>query len=129
MNIRAIASLTLASAFALAASAAFAQDADTAPLGKSGKPLTAQQLRMKNCNAEAKSQSLKGDERKAFMSTCLKSPNKAVAANGAEKPAPSAAQLKRKACGDEAKSQGLKGEERKEFVRTCVREDRVSQAE
>jgi psiF repeat len=33
----------------------------------------AQQNRMKTCNAEAKAKSLKGDERKAFMSQCLKS--------------------------------------------------------
>ena len=33
---------------------------------------TAQQQRMKNCNAEAKSKALKGDERKSFMSACLK---------------------------------------------------------
>ncbi|MEW6165776.1 MAG: PsiF family protein [Pseudomonadota bacterium] len=32
----------------------------------------AQQERMKNCNAEAKTKALKGDARKAFMSQCLK---------------------------------------------------------
>ena len=31
-----------------------------------------QQSRMKTCNADAKAKSLKGDERKAFMSECLK---------------------------------------------------------
>jgi hypothetical protein len=31
-----------------------------------------QQNRMKTCNADAKAKSLKGDERKAFMSQCLK---------------------------------------------------------
>lgn len=30
-----------------------------------------QQERMKSCNAEAKAKTLKGDERKAFMSQCL----------------------------------------------------------
>ena len=40
-------------------------------MNKEGKPLTAQQQRMKNCNAEAKSKELKGDPRKAFMKTCL----------------------------------------------------------
>ena len=34
----------------------------------------AQQARMKNCNAEAKTNALKGDERKAFMKTCLRAP-------------------------------------------------------
>ncbi|HET9272908.1 MAG TPA: PsiF family protein [Methyloceanibacter sp.] len=34
--------------------------------------LTAQQERMKSCNAQASKKELKGDERKAFMSKCLK---------------------------------------------------------
>lgn len=42
-----------------------------AGLNKDGKPMTAQQLRMKNCNAEAKAKELKGDPRKAFMKSCL----------------------------------------------------------
>ncbi len=33
---------------------------------------TAQQQKMKVCNQQAKEQKLKGDERKAFMSQCLK---------------------------------------------------------
>ncbi|MFO6418737.1 PsiF family protein [Hylemonella sp. W303a] len=37
---------------------------------ESGKKQT-QQERMKSCNAEAKAKTLKGDERKAFMSQCL----------------------------------------------------------
>ena len=32
---------------------------------------TAQQEKMKTCNAEAKTKALKGDERNTFMSTCL----------------------------------------------------------
>lgn len=39
------------------------------------KPTT-QQEKMKTCNAQAKEQKLKGDERKAFMSNCLKSDKK-----------------------------------------------------
>ena len=31
-----------------------------------------QQDKMKNCNADAKTKDLKGDERKKFMSECLK---------------------------------------------------------
>ncbi len=37
-----------------------------------GKAPTPQQQRMKACNAEAKGKSLKGDERRSFMSSCLK---------------------------------------------------------
>ncbi|MNR62692.1 Phosphate starvation-inducible protein PsiF precursor [compost metagenome] len=37
-----------------------------------GKVLTPQQEKMKTCNADAATKALKGDERKAFMSDCLK---------------------------------------------------------
>lgn len=50
-----------------------------------------QQERMKRCNAEAKTQALKGEERKAFMSTCLKGKHEEgalPAAAGAGQPAP-----------------------------------------
>lgn len=36
------------------------------------KKLTPQQERMKSCNKDAGAKQLKGDERKKFMSTCLK---------------------------------------------------------
>ncbi|MNO04441.1 Phosphate starvation-inducible protein PsiF precursor [compost metagenome] len=36
------------------------------------KALTPQQQKMKDCNADAAKKSLKGDERKTFMSSCLK---------------------------------------------------------
>ena len=50
-------------------------------------PMSAQQAqreRMKACNADAKTQQLKGDERKTFMSTCLKA-EKAAKAEKTEK--------------------------------------------
>lgn len=37
------------------------------------KKLTASQARMKKCNSDAAAKSIKGDERKKFMSECLKS--------------------------------------------------------
>lgn len=37
-----------------------------------GEPAHGQQNRMKSCNEEAGHKALKGDERRAFMSTCLK---------------------------------------------------------
>ena len=40
-------------------------------MNKEGKPLTTQQQRMKDCNAEAKAKELKGDPRKLFMKSCL----------------------------------------------------------
>jgi hypothetical protein len=129
MQIRNITPLALAIAFAFSCSANAATAPDATGVGKSGKPLTAQQQRMKNCNAEAKGQSLKGDERKAFMSTCLKGDAAKLAAHDVDKPAaPSPAQLKRKACSAEAKEKGLKGDERKTFVRECVSDDKVARA-
>lgn len=50
-----------------------------------------QHERMKRCNVEAKTQALKGEERKAFMSTCLKGKHEGgavQAAAGAAQPAP-----------------------------------------
>ena len=37
-----------------------------------GKALTPAQERMRSCNADATAKGLKGDERRNFMSTCLK---------------------------------------------------------
>jgi len=34
-------------------------------------PMTTQQNKMKTCNADQKAKTLKGDERKAFMKSCL----------------------------------------------------------
>jgi hypothetical protein len=56
-------------AFGLSLAAGSAGAADDA---KPSEAKTAQQSRMKSCNADAKAKSLKGDERKAFMGECLK---------------------------------------------------------
>jgi hypothetical protein len=82
--------------------AAFAAPAETAaaPVAK-----TAQQSKMVTCNADATGK--KGDERKAFMKTCLSA-----------KPAPTAQQMKMKTCNADAA--GKKGDERKAFMKTCL---------
>lgn len=49
-----------------------------------------QHERMKRCNAEAREQALKGDERKAFMSTCLKGRHDATADAPVQAPAAAA---------------------------------------
>jgi hypothetical protein len=126
MSTKTLSILALALACAFGGASIHAEE-----LSKSGKPLTAQQLRMKNCNAEAKSNALKGDERKAFMSTCLKGSQAAApiaaaeaddaAAAPAVAKAPTPRQLQRKACGEEAKAEGLKGEPRKEYVKECMK--------
>jgi hypothetical protein len=72
-----------------------------------------QQERMKDCNEKAGD--MKGDERKAFMSGCLKS-----SASGA-----SAAQKKQQgrmtACNKQATEKKLKGAERKDFMSSCLK--------
>ncbi|WP_342653785.1 PsiF family protein [Pseudomonas sp. F3-2] len=76
-----------------------------------GFAATAQQQKMTTCNADAAAKSLKGDERKAFMSTCLKAA-----------PAPAATQQeKMKTCNATASTQALKGDERKAFMSDCLK--------
>ena len=66
---------------------------------------------MKECNAKAGER--KGDERKKFMSACLKGD------------APSAAQAKQqermKDCNKQAGDKKLKGDERKTFMSACLK--------
>ena len=84
------------SCFAMAG--AHAADAASAPMGK-------QQTKMATCNTEAGDK--KGDERKAFMKTCL----------SAKKPTQ---QDKMKACNADPKAKAAKGDERKAFMKECL---------
>ena len=86
-------------ALGLAFSFNVAQATDAAP--------TKQQSKMADCNKDAGEKSLKGDERKAFMKTCLSS-NKATQ------------QEKMKTCNADAGTKQLKGDERKAFMKTCL---------
>ena len=76
---------------------------------------TAQQTKMKTCNADAKTQNLSGDARKSFMKTCLS--NQPAAA--ASKLTPQ--QQKMKQCNADAKTKGLSGAERKTYMSTCLK--------
>ncbi|AZE82004.1 Phosphate starvation-inducible protein PsiF [Pseudomonas orientalis] len=80
-----------------------------------GFAATAQQNKMTTCNAEATTKTLKGDERKAFMKTCLSAP----AANDANTLTPQ--QQKMKDCNASAKTQALTGDARKTFMSTCLK--------
>lgn len=100
-------SSALALGLILACGHAFA--ADAAPAAA-----TPQQSKMKTCNADAKTQSLAGDERKAFMKSCLSA--KAAPADGK-----TAQQNKMKTCNAEAKTKALKGDERKAFMSSCLK--------
>jgi len=76
-----------------------------------GFAATAQQNKMTTCNADASAKLLKGDDRKAFMSTCLKAA-----------PAPAATQQeKMKTCNATAGTQSLKGDARKAFMSDCLK--------
>jgi hypothetical protein len=92
---------------ALIATGAWAQDKD--------KP-TAQQQKMKSCNAQASKKDLKGDERKAFMSDCLKGDSAKKKGEGKEL---TAQQKKMKSCNAQAGKKQLKGDERKAFMSDC----------
>ncbi|RML68653.1 putative phosphate starvation-inducible protein psiF [Pseudomonas syringae pv. syringae] len=80
-------------------------------LSAQGFAATAQQNKMTTCNADASAKSLKGDERKAFMSTCLK----------AAPPPAATQQEKMKTCNATASTQALKGDERKSFMSDCLK--------
>ena len=71
----------------------------------------AQQDKMKVCNKEATGK--KGDERKAFMKSCLSKEGAPVAAG---KPTQ---QNKMKTCNEDAK--GKTGDERKAFMSSCLK--------
>lgn len=122
MQLKTTSSLVLALALVCGSGMAYAQ-----AMSKSGKPLTAQQTKMKACNAEAATKSLKGPERKTFMSTCLKG-DSAMAAAPAAAPMAAAApmsakatqQQKMKTCNADAKTEALKGAARKSFMKTCL---------
>ena|SRR5690349_23775137 len=79
------------------------------------KKLTPQQEKMKSCNAEAGDK--KGDERKAFMSSCLKA---------GVPTAPMTQQDKMKKCNADASAKSLKGDDRKTFMSECLKADKKS---
>ena len=100
---------------ALAVTQVYANDVSS----KTGKPLTDQQQKMKDCNADAKEKALAGADRKTFMKDCLsKGGAPAAAAPAASKK--SMQQAKMKSCNADAKGQGLKGDARKSFMKTCL---------
>ena len=92
---------------AIACSPAFAADTKKEP----SDAQKAQQQRMTDCNDKAGDK--KGDERKAFMSACLKGKDAAKAST--------AQQEKMKSCNKEASAKNLKGDERKAFMSSCLK--------
>lgn len=72
------------------------------------KTANPQQTKMSECNKEAGDK--KGDERKKFMSSCLK------------KDKPMTQQEKMKACNKDAGA--MKGDDRKKFMSECLKADK-----
>ena len=108
-----IAALFLSSGLALAAADAKKADAAAPAAEKSRSP---QQEKMADCNKDAAGK--KGEERKAFMSQCLKkdaAPAVPAAAAGSPQ------QNKMKDCNKEAGDKTLKGPERKAFMSECLK--------
>jgi hypothetical protein len=75
---------------------------------------TPQQQKMKDCNAEAGTKGLKGDERKAFMQSCLSAKAPQAEKQGTPQ------QQRMKTCNKEAGDKKLKGDERKKFMSSCL---------
>jgi Skp family chaperone for outer membrane proteins len=102
--------MSVGSAFAASHVGAPMAGASAPKASASAPAMTKQQTKMGDCNAEAKEKNLKGDERKKFMSTCLKG------ASDAQK----AQQAKMKSCNKDAGDKKLKGDERKKFMSSCL---------
>lgn len=75
------------------------------------RALTPQQQRMSSCNQTATGKT--GDERKTYMSHCLK--------GEAPAPAVSTSQQRMKDCNAKAGEQSLKGDARKTFMSQCLK--------
>ena len=95
----------LALGLALVAGGAHAASHAGAPMAKE-EANTPQQSRMTTCNKDAGDK--KGDERKQFMSECLKA-----------KPEATAQQTRMKTCNADAKSKT--GDDRKKFMSECLK--------
>ena len=81
------------------------------------KQLTPQQQKMTECNKQAGEKKLHGDERKQFMSTCLKADSHAAADDKKQ----TAQQQKMTDCNKQAGDKKLAGDERKQFMSTCLK--------
>jgi len=75
-----------------------------------------QQERMTNCNKQAGDKKLAGDQRKSFMSSCLKGEE-----GGGASDKQKAQQQKMTDCNKQAGDKKLAGEERKKFMSTCLK--------
>ena len=103
----------------------------TAAADEKKEPSTPQAQRMSECNAQAKDRHLSGDERRHFMSECLKAHSAGAndTKHGAKKTAqadtPHSPQGERMtACNQEAAGKNLHGDERKQFMSRCLKAEK-----
>ena len=96
----------LALSLAALSTSAFAAAAAPDMAKSASAPMSKQQSKMGACNTDAGDK--KGDERKAFMKTCLSA-----------KATPTQ-QEKMKSCNADAKVKAVKGDERKAFMKECL---------
>jgi len=81
------------------------------------KSPTPQQELMGACNKMAAQKELKGDDRKKFMSACLKGEVPMASAPAKRTPQ----QEKMASCNAQAGAKSLKGDERKQFMSACLK--------
>ena len=100
----------LALSLAALSTSAFATSHKEAPDMAKGAaaPMSKQQSKMGDCNKDAADK--KGDERKAFMKSCL----------SAKPAAPVTQQSKMTSCNADPKAKATKGDERKAFMKECL---------
>ena len=75
---------------------------------------TAQQEKMKTCNADATAKSLSGAARRSYMKGCLSKEGKMSAMHNSQ-------QERMKSCNADAKAKALKGADRKHFMSACLK--------
>jgi hypothetical protein len=88
-----------------------------APKKEPSEKQKAQQERMKDCSGKAGDR--KGDERKKFMSSCLKGED--MDKKDKATPKQAAQQDKMKACNKQAGDKKMKGDDRKKFMSECLK--------
>ncbi|MBI3782657.1 MAG: phosphate starvation-inducible protein PsiF [Deltaproteobacteria bacterium] len=92
--------------------------ASSSPFCSVARAESAQQSKMKDCNAQADAKGFKGPgkgpDRQAFMKECLSAKPAAAAVGNPQ-------QEKMKSCNKEASAKGLKGAERKQFMSGCLK--------
>ena len=109
-----LAAAVLAVSFALTSSA-FAQEKKEAPKKAPTAAQKKQQERMRDCNEQAGAKKMEGEERKKFMSSCLRGDTTAKGGKMTEQ------QSRMRDCNRQAGDKGLKGDERKKFMSACLK--------